>query len=69
VASRLATLEASYADRDAEFTQCLSQLESIRVGHVSVEGDDRVKQLDATTGISRPGAPVLMASSTTSASQ
>ena len=31
VAFRLATLEASYADRDAEFTQRLSHLESLRI--------------------------------------
>ncbi|XP_066391685.1 uncharacterized protein [Miscanthus floridulus] len=49
VAFCLATLEASYTDRDAEFTRCLSHLESLRIGANSVERDDRVKQLEATT--------------------
>jgi hypothetical protein len=47
VVSRLATLEASYADRDAEFTQRLSHLESLRSGHV--DRDERVNQLEAAT--------------------
>ncbi|CAD6211109.1 unnamed protein product [Miscanthus lutarioriparius] len=49
VASRLATLEASYTNRDMEFTQRLSHLESLRIGPNSIERDDRVKQLEATT--------------------
>ena len=49
VAFLFATLEASYADRDAEFSQRLSHLESLRIGPNSIERDDRVKQLEATT--------------------
>jgi hypothetical protein len=49
VESRLATLEASYSDRDAAFTQRLSELERLRVNTVTAEHDVRVANLEEAT--------------------
>ena len=48
VSTRLASLEASYADRDAEFSKRLADLEGLRVD-IRAADDDRVASLEATT--------------------
>ena len=48
VSTRLASLEACYADRDAEFSKRLADLEGLRVD-IRAADDDRVASLEATT--------------------
>jgi hypothetical protein len=46
---RLATLEASYVDRDTEHSNRLNELEAIRIAHMTDDNDERVATLEKAT--------------------
>ncbi|CAD6255166.1 unnamed protein product [Miscanthus lutarioriparius] len=63
VEQRLASLEASYVDRDADYSQRISELEAIRVTQIKDERDARVAALESTAAdlaAWRPGVEGLL---------